>query len=221
MSAPARPHPIRWLALVVAVIVAVVWIRVWLDARAEHALAETAEAAGALDEAIDHYGYAMRSYTPLASTPTAAADALTRLAESAAARGDRATALRAWRRVRAGALSTRGLTCPFCDRLDATNQRIAAAMAAEQLALGQPTIRGRDEAQLTADHLALLRLDPIPHPAWAALAVLAFLGWAGGGFLLIWKGFDRALTPIEPAIWRYGGLVAGSFGLWLLALWRA
>lgn len=216
MTAALRPA-----ALVVAAIVAVVWVRVWLDARAEFARAEAAEATGALDDAIDHYGYAMRAYSPLASAPPAAADALTRLAETAAARGDRATALRAWRRVRAGALSTRGLTCPFCDRLDATNQHIAAAMAAEQLALGQPTIRGRSEAQLTADHLALLRLDPLPHPAWAALAVLAFLGWVGGGFLLIWKGFDRALTPIKPAIWRYGGLVAGSFGLWLLALWRA
>lgn len=208
-------------AFVVATFVAVVWIRVWLGARADFEHAEAAESVGALDDAIDHYGYALRGYSPLASTPPAAADALARLGEQAAARGDRATALRAWRRLRAGVLATRGLTCPLCDRLDATNQHIAAAMAAEQLALGQPTIRGRSLEELRVDHLALLRLDPLPHPGWAALAVLGFIGWAGGGFLFIWRGFDRALTPVKPAFWRYGALVVVAFGLWLLALWRA
>jgi hypothetical protein len=42
-----------------------------------------------------------------------------------------------------------------------------------------------------------------------------------GGFLLIFRGFDRALTPIRPAATVYGALVAIGFALWLLALWRA
>lgn len=211
----------HWAAAAIVLVGVAVWARVYLSAGEALTAARAAEAAGDLGEAIDRYEHAMRWYSPGASAPVEAADALDRIATASEARGDRATTLRALRRLRGGVLATRGLTCPLCDRLDDINQRLATATAAEQLALGQPTIRGRSEATLIADHLALLRLDPVPHPGWAALAVGAFLAWVAGGFLLIFRGFDRALTPVQPAATVYGALVAIGFALWLLALWRA
>lgn len=208
-------------AAAVALVALTLWLRVWWSAG--EALAEARAAAAAGDEAaaIEGYAHAMRWYSPAAAAPVEAAAALDALAAAAEARGDRATALRALRRLRGAILATRGLTCPFCARLDDVNQRLARATAAEQRALGQPTIGGRDDAGLVADHLALLRLDPVPHPGWAALAVFGFFAWVAGGFLLVFRGFDRALRPVRPAAARYGALVAVGFSLWLLALWQA
>lgn len=205
-----------------AVVVALVlWARVWWSAGEALDGARAAAAAGETAAAIEGYAHAMRWYSPGASAPVEAAAALDALAADAEARGDRATALVALRRLRGAILATRGLGCPLCARLDDVNQRLAAVTAAEQIALGQPTIGGRDAATLVADHLALLRLDPVPHPGWAALAVLAFFAWVGGAFLLVWRGFDRALRPVRPAAARYGALVGVGFLLWLLALWQA
>lgn len=212
--------PARWVALAVVLVLAVVWGRVFLSARAELAEAQAAESAGEMARAVEHYQYAMRWYSPLARAPTEASEALWRLGQAAEAADDRATALAAYRRLRGGILSTRSLYCPFCARLDATNDRIAALMAAEQMALGQPTIQGRSLEELERDHRALLALDPIPHPLWSLLIVGAFFGWIGGGFGTIFRGLDSDVRPVQPAFGRWLALTAVCFGLWLLGLWQ-
>lgn len=220
-DAPARRlNGLRWAAIALLGIVLVAGIRAYVSAGEQLDLAAAARAAGDEAAAVEHYGYAMRWYTPLAGAPHEAADALWEIADEATARGDRAAALRALRRLRGGILSTRGLTCPFCDLLDPVNQKLAVHIAAEQLALNQPTLRGRSRAELVADHLALLRLDPIPHPGWSLLAVFGFFAWVGGGFATIFRGLDPALkrTPAFPWL---AGLTALGFAGWLIGLWLA
>lgn len=220
-DAPARRlNGLRWALIALLGIVAVAWVRAFISAPREIAEAVAAQQAGDSHRAVEHFGYAMRWYTPLASAPADAADALWEIADDATARGDRALAMKALRRLRGGILSTRGLYCPFCDLLDPVNQKLAVHIAAEQMALGQPTIRGRSRKALVDDHLALLRLDPIPHPGWSLLAVFGFLGWVGGGFLVVFRGLDVELerTPSFP-LWA--GITAACFAGWLAGLWLA
>lgn len=211
---------LRLALLALLAIGLVAWVRVVMASHDAMETAAAAEASGDEAAAVEHYQYAMRWYSPFASTPAEAADALWRLGDAATARGDRAAAMAAFRRLRGGILATRGLTCPFCDLLDPVNQRLAVLIAAEQQALGQPTIRGRSREALVADHLALLRLDPIPHPGWALLAVLGFFAWVAGGFLVVFRGLDPALRR-TPAFARWAGLTAVGFAAWLLGLWQA
>lgn len=218
---PARRfNGLRWALLALAGIVVVAGLRMYLDARDALVRAESALRAGDRATAVEHYGYAMRAYTPLAGAPQLAAEALWDIADEATGSGDRALALMALRRLRGGILSTRGLFCPFCDLRDPVDQKLAVHIAAEQLELGQPTIRGRDRQTLVADHLALLRLDPMPHPGWSLLAVFGFFAWVGGGFLLAFRGLDVDLrrTRAFPALL---GLTAVGFGGWILGLMLA
>ena len=225
---PAPPPPVRrptlnglrWAALALLGIVLVAGLRVYLDAQDELARADVARGEGDLHTAVERYGYAMRWYTPLAGAPVEAADALWDIADDATGRDDRALAMKALRRLRGGILATRGLNCPFCDLLDPVNQKLAVHIAAEQLALGQPTIRGRDRRTLIADHLALLRLDPIPHPGWSLLAIFGFFAWVGGGFLVIFRGLDVELKR-TALFGRLAGLTALGFAAWLAGLWLA
>lgn len=211
---------LRWGAGALALVLCVVWLRVWTSARSELALAEAAHAERRVEDAIRHYQYALRWYTPLASAPADAAAGLARLAVEAEQRADAKNALRAWRRLRGGILATRSVYTPFATALPQANRNIARLMAAEQLALGQPTLRGRTLAQLEADHLRLLELDPTPAVTWSLLVVFGFLGWVAGGFLVVFRGFDRDAKR-TPELLRWAALTAGCFGAWLLGLWRA
>ncbi len=97
----------RWLVAALAVVLVAVWLRAWTGAHSEFDSAENARSAGEIAAAINHYQYAMRWYTPGASTPFSAADALNEIADQAIEKGDRKTALSALRRLRGGILATR------------------------------------------------------------------------------------------------------------------
>ncbi len=221
VPSPARRfNGLRWAVMALLGILLVAGVRMHLDARDALARAESAQRAGDREAAIEQYGYAMRAYTPIGGAPTVAADALWDIADDATGRGERALAMMALRRLRAGIFSTRGLFCPFCDLRDPVDQKLAAHIADEQLALGQPTIRGRDRRALVADHLALLRLDPLPDPGWSLLAICGFFAWVGGGFLLVFRGLDVDLRR-TPAFTPLAGLVALGLGAWVVGLMLA
>jgi hypothetical protein len=205
----------------VAIVFAAVWARVWTSARGELEAALVARSAGDISTALTHYQYAMRWYTPGASAPVDAANALDEIATEAAAAGDHALALRALRRLRGGVLATRSLYSPFGDRLDAVNTRLAKHTAEAQLALGQATIRGRTLAELERDHLTLLQRDPTPTPGWSLLVFVSFLGWLGSVFMTVGRGLDREARLVRPTFFRWGLSALGCFGLWLFALSQA
>lgn len=195
-----------------------VWGRAWVSARGELEAARAAEAAGDVDRALAYHQYAMRWYTPLAAAPREAADALTAIADRAEAAGDRATALAALRRLRGAILATRSLYSPFGDRLPEVNRRLARLTAEEQLALGQPTLRGRDLATLEADHRRLLELDPTPATGWSLVVVLSFVGWVSGAALTIARGLDAEARLVRGPALRWGGFAALCFAAWIAGL---
>ncbi len=207
-----------WLAALL-VVLSVAAGRAYVSAREALAAAQASEAAGDLATALARYQFAMRWYTPGADAPVAAADALTRLADAAEARGDRAGALAALRRLRGGIFSTRSLYSPFGDRLAAVDTRLARLSAAEQVAAGLD--RGQSPEALEAEHARLLALDPTPTPGWALAATLGFFGWVGGALGFIFRGLDAGLRLVQPAARRWSLVFACSFGVWVLGLWFA
>ena len=211
----------RWFVAAVAVVLLAVWLRAWTSGKDELERAVEAHSAGELEAAVNHYQYAMRWYSPGAAAPRAAADGLDEIARKAASEGKRGLALRALRRLRGGILATRHLFSPFGDRLEAVNARIAKLMAAEQMALGQSTIRGRSVEELEADHLALLQRDPTPAAGWSLLVFLSFLGWLTAVFMTLSRGLTREAKLVRPAFYRWGTTAVISFGLWLFALSQA
>ena len=200
---------------------AVSFVRAFVGAREELAGARAAEAAGDLDAAIELFAYALRWYTPGAGAPVEAADGLQAIAARAEASGDRDHALAALRRLRGGMRAVRSVYSPFAARMASVDDAIARLTADAQIALGQPTLRGRNRDQLVADHRALLALDATPAPGWSLLVVLAFAGWVIGGFLTIGRGLDAEGRRVAGAFWRWAGLTAVCFGLWVLGLLSA
>ncbi len=218
MAVSARGRAVGWGVAAVVFVLGVVWARAWTSARAELEAGRAAQAAGDHRASIERLQFALRWYTPGASAPVEAADALLAIAEEAELRGDRDLALAALRRLRGGMRAVRSVYSPFAQRMASVDDRIAALTADAQLALGQPTIRGRDRAQLVADHRALLALDPTPSPGWSLLVVLGFGGWVAGGFLTLFRGLDADGRVRGAAFLRWGGLTLGAFALWIVGL---
>ena len=208
-------------------------MRLALRGRSALAAGQLAESKGAFWAAADGYQQAMRAYLPLTSAPQLGADGLERLALDAESRSQaaqtlesrafyRTEALEAWRRLRGGIWATRSFFKPFGERLDRADAHIAELMADELLASGlQELVRGRDRAQLIADHRALLARDPSPSPWLAIFGFLFFAGWVGSIFALIFKGFNSSGQRQVAAFWRYALSAVGCFGLWMACMWWA
>jgi hypothetical protein len=208
----------RALLLAGALVIAALWTRTALSARAELAAADAARAAGRLDEACERYQYAMRAYTPLAGAPVAAAHALNAVAREALTRGDRATAIDALQRLRGAALATRGLFAPFTGWLPSTQRQLARSLAAQQIAEGAPA---QQRAALEAARLLELQRDPAAAPAWSLLVVIAFMCWLGGAAATLRFGLDEDARLISGKAWRGTLWTAAWLALWVLGLLNA
>lgn len=197
-------------------VLATIWLRAYLSGREELRIGLAAERAGDVEKALLHYQFAMRWYTPLADAPQQAAESLWTIALQAEARGDRATALTAHRDLRGAIYATRSLYDPFGHRLNAVNRRLARLTAEQQLS--QASARGRNLETLEADHLRLLELDPTPAPGWSLVVVLGFLGWVGGAFALIARGFGPDIRVRPKPFMRWASVTAICFAAWVVGL---
>jgi hypothetical protein len=208
----------RALALACSLFIALVWVRVALDAGRELHAAQAAQAAGRLDEAIERYQYAMRGYTPFASAPQTAVHSLQAIARAAVARHDRATAIDALQRLRGAALSTRGLLAPFDEWLPNTNRTLARLLAADQIAHGAPSKQRHALSWQRWQELKHTRDAP---RGWSLLIVLAYAGWLSGAALTVLRGLDRDARLVPRAALEWSLWTAMCFALWLLGLWQA
>jgi len=198
-----------------------VWGRVFFESNQELSAAQSAEATGALESALEHYQYAARWYTPGASAPQEALDALERLGTQARSDGRPELALKAFRRLRGALLATRGVLGVETQRLKNTNREIAELMADEQIQRADGSLRDRSRTQLVDDHLALLTIDPIPSRGWSLMVILSFGGWIVGVLMTIRRGLDRELKIQRQPLLRWGIPTIFAFGLWLFSLTQA
>ncbi len=174
--------------------------------------AELAE--GNVDGAVRWWRRAARWYVPLAPHVPAAYEKLRTLATEAEGRGERETALLAWRGIRSSARATRSIIMPYRAQGDEADAHIATLMAANDVASGAET----DAAAAEAWHLSLLQRSQIPSTGWTIVALLGLALWIGGGFAFAARGVDERAKLVPRAAAYSGAAVSAGLVLWLLGL---
>ncbi|MCA9577060.1 MAG: hypothetical protein R3B40_11770 [Polyangiales bacterium] len=203
--------PALWRALAAAlVLLALVAARVHLECARELAAADEAAAASDLRETLVHLRRAARWNAPFDPGSTDALERLRMIGERAEGEGDTATALYAFRAIRAGTVASESLFSPHAAEGAAAEQRIAALMAR----VDPPQLHAEDtEAERGARYLAALREHGRPNRLTLAAVWLGFalflLGLAGVAV----KGFDSEDRPNRGVLGRAVGLSALGFAL--------
>ncbi len=180
--------------------------------------AEALAAIGKLEEAVLHARTSASWYLPGAPHVPVAYAKMIEIARLAEGRGDKNTALFAWRAVRWSAQSTRWIFIPHEDELAIANASIA------RLAAKQPTAPGarvRDPADIQQKlHMLLARQDH-PRLPWIAVLLAGFVALASGLIHMGWKGYSDD-GGLRPSRLRVGGILAAAGVIaWALALWNA
>ncbi len=190
MSDPAAERRTRrgYALCVVAVLVTLAGRALW-SSRAELSAGEAALAAGDVSEGIRRLRRAAHWYVPGSPYCARAYERLERVATEAEGQGRAEQALSAWRAIRASALATRWLLVPERDRLERANRHLAGLMAELP---PPPEDRAKDRARLREEHLALLREDHAPEPAWLVVLAAGLLTWLGALGLALRDGWDEA-----------------------------
>jgi hypothetical protein len=170
-----------------AVLLSVMTLRAFLEARAASASARVALQRGDLQQGIVHLRGSARWDAPFNGYAADARAQLGQLAEACEARGDSVCALSAWRSLHAAIMATRSFYTPHQEQLARADERIASLMAREP----PPPIEGqRSEADRKAEYLALLQPRD-PNPFGVLLACLGFATWVGSTVVFLSWGVDR------------------------------
>jgi hypothetical protein len=205
-------------ALVAALGLAVVAIRVVVSGRAELGAGRAALAQGDAPEAIVHLRRAARWYAPGVRHPARALDLIEQIAAGAEAAGDGRAARLAWEAERSAILAARSFYVPFAERLPIANRHIADLLAREEGPAADP---GHSEAQRAAWHFALLTRDDAPLVGFTILALIGFLGWVVGALMLVYRGVDADDQLRPRAALRAGALIVAGYAAFLIGLARA
>jgi len=203
-------------AVMIALLIGLVWIRVYSEARRELAAAQRHRADGRIFLAVEHYRRALRWSYPMSSSQEAAGSALESIALQLDEEGDAHGALAAWRSLSGGLAAARFLYSGEDPRRENANAQIARLMAKEQA----PGIdAGATEEQLVADHRRLLSDELSPDPWWGSLLLLGMTVWIAALLILARRGFDSTgRLRWSEARAPLGGALIGfvSFALGLL-----
>ena len=184
-----------WFAASAALftVLAVLSVRVCLEAKREIESAQRLDQAGDFREAIDHYRRALRWWFPMSPFEADAVEGLSRIARTREQAGDVPSALLAWRSLLGGISSTRS----FVSRTPAEAGRAKAEIsrllsqgkASEELRKAPTEAGGQRGGELgTTPPMA-------PNPIWGALLLFGFALWLASLVALIRRGFDEAGRP--------------------------
>jgi len=192
-------------------------LRIVLEGRSALADGDDAMMRGQTRDAIAAWQSAARWYLPFAPHVGDAYERLTTLATSARDKGDRTTALLAYRAIRSAALATKSLWTPHAGDLDAANEQIAQLSADDPDAA--PAGGDTRDARI-AFHRAQL---PGSRPGWwaAGLAILGIVAWLIGFGYLGARGIDSAGRPNRRRITLGTVIVVAGLGAWALGLYNA
>jgi len=207
----------RQVLLVVAVVVTALVVmagRAMFSGDAELAASNAALEAGDPREAVVRARRAASWYLPGAPHVAAAYQRLVALAVAAEHHRQDATALLAWRAIRAAAIESQWLVTPHRAELERANGEIARLMAK------RPN-QAEPDAAVMDTQLKKLATRQSSRVGWSLALVVAFLTSAFG--LVAWS--RRVADAGGKLSWARGRLAAAATllgaALWLLALWRA
>jgi predicted GNAT superfamily acetyltransferase len=201
-------------ALALSVLLVVMSLRAFLEARAHAGHAQLAQSRGDLAGAIVSLRLSARWDSPFNLYAERSFASLERIARAAEARGDTEQALTAYRAVHAAALSSRGFFVPQHERLARVDPRI------EQLRLGAAA-QGETHAGMHTldrrDYLAALMPDR-PRPLGVVIAWAGFAAWVGGASVFLRRGVDaqgRLVRRVarQGAVFALLGWIAFALGL--------
>lgn len=202
--------------LIIAVLLAMVAVRVSYLQRSHYAEAEKQYAAGDIKLAVREYGTAMRLHFPLSPYTAKSAERLWQIGEEFQRQGELLRAQAAYSTLRSSFYATRSLYTPGRGWIEKCEERLASIRASMLLEEGRIAPGDLDSARLR--HLEAMRTDRAPAPAWAAIAFLSFLGFLASMAYLIFRGFgpDTRLKKKEALV---GAIAAAfTFALWALSL---
>ncbi|MBI3074081.1 MAG: hypothetical protein HYY84_18380 [Deltaproteobacteria bacterium] len=201
---------------VLLILVAAVWLKVALEARAEVSAGAAAEAKGDREAALTHYRRAVHWTSPFSGSVERALDAMAAMARAAEAAGDRVFALDVWRDVRSSLYAIRHVLIPHEEKLRASEEKIAALVAALPATVTED--RGKPEAVRSSEALAMLRRDNAPSVLWSLVLLAGFGAWIGGVFWFILCAIrdDETLDLRRAAI--SGATVVIGFAIWIVGL---
>jgi len=202
------PLPRRRLAIVlagVALALAVIVVRLLLDAKAAYRDGAVAEQQGQTAQAIRHYLVACRLYVPGSPYTRDALDRLDAIAVAAVTRGDYASARSAFEAERAAMLGTRSFYTPYANRLPGLERRLARLLAASEDSKAATSFEER-----ASWHAERLAERPRPRTSWVLLALLGLATWLTSTVVFLRHGLDAQLGLRRmPAVLAASGFVVG------------
>jgi hypothetical protein len=197
----------------VALALAVVVVRLLVDARNACRNGAAAEERGEVSEAIRFYLDAGRLYVPGSPFTRSALDRLDALGIALVTKGDYATARMAFEAERAALLGTRSFYTPYAERLPVLERRISRLLAAAEERPAPNTFEER--AKWHAERLAE---RPRPKIPMVVLALLGLAMWVTAAVVFFSKGLDANLALRRfPAVLASAGFLVG-LSLFLLCL---
>jgi hypothetical protein len=190
------------------VVIGSLFVRAWVDGRAQLREADAMAEAGDLDGEIRHLGRAARWRLPIAEHDELARTRLRELAERETAAGHVGVALIAWRELRSAILATRAIDVVDPELLETANVEIVQLMVLEAQAADIPADSARWAAELDEDPMGTSRVRSLSAAACFAAWLIACIGFFTRGI----DGKGR-LEP-RPAL-RWGAAVLVLLVAWL------
>jgi hypothetical protein len=197
----------------VAAALAVIVVRLLVDARSAYRNGAAAEDRGEISEAIRYYLDAGRLYVPGSPFTRNALDRLDAIGVAQVTKGDYATARAAFEAERAALLGTRSFYTPYADRLPSLERRLSRLLAAAEDRASPATFEER--AKWHAERLAE---RPRPQNPMVSLALLGLAMWVASAVTFFRKGVDANLALRRtPAMLASAGFLVG-LALFLISL---
>ena len=170
------------------------------------------------DRAFDHYERVIHWHVPFLSLSDDAAENMWAYALNYEKQGSTEKALNAYRVLRGAFYAARSLYTPGQDWIVRCNEKIAGLMASKPAYSATDQKKSFEERK--TEYLKLLSREKPPHPQWALLTEIGFIGWVACAFIFIFKGFTASgKFQTRPALrWAGGWLVC--YSLWIWGLFR-
>jgi hypothetical protein len=201
---------VRRLAYVALALLVIgsLFVRAWLDGRAQLREADAMAEAGDLDGEIRHLGRAARWRLPIAEHDELARARLREIAERETEAGHVSVALIAWRELRSAILATRTIDVVDPELLEVANTQIVQLMVAEAREAGSTADGERWAAELDEDPQGTSRGRSLTAAACFAAWLVACIGF----FMRAIDGKGR----LEPRLaLRWGAAVLVLLVAWL------
>ena len=210
---------LRDILLLVIFFLVVAYIKIYFQARSAFTQAETLLKQGQLHNAVRHYGYAVRSYTPGNRYVEVAIRRIWLLGSKARQRGKVELSLYAFRHLRSSIYAIRNLYQPHHSWLAKSNQMIAEILPV--MVSSDSAARRRSQEELRAEILQLLQRETTPHSLLSLLAAFFLLCWLAGATLVMRWSFALQETLKSKRIVAAISVSFVFFMLWITTLWWA